>query len=689
MNSERDDLGKQLELARQARHDAEARLDGKEEELQRVKRELRSALEEVQSANQAKSLFLARMSHEIRTPINAVIGMTRMALESGVSEEQRHFLTTVQTTSEALISLVNNVLDYSKIEVGELDMDAVDFDLRYLVESVMDRVVSQAPGKELESFCLVDANVPVRLAGDPTRLRQILINLLGNAVKFTEQGEVVLRVTVKSEDETGLVIAFSVTDSGAGIPPERLARIFDVFGSVEDPGQQEFNRAGLGLSISRQLVKMMGGTMTVESEVGRGSTIRFTARFQRPSALCERLPTGDPVAGTRVLVVGPMEIPRRAMAGTLTAMGLLPLEAGNGAEALAALDRSLEEGGPLPLVLVDDQLSDMGTAELIRRIRGHRSAGDARLIVLSSHGTRGEVNEYRQAGADGYLIKPVNRSLLFDAVSAAAALPAGRGPGAMMVTRHSLEEAKSRRAWILLAGEDLAEQKQVARMLRGRGLQVGIAGDGPAAVEAAASTDWDVLLIDFRLPGMDGPEVARVIREREDPSGRRLPIIALVSDTTPADMEACLSAGMDGYLTRPLHENQLWNTLRRWLKPVPGMLAATLAREPEAVFDLDPVLRKHQRNMGVVGELAAIFLADTPRGLREIESAVRREDMSQVERIARGLKVACASFGVSPLSGLFAEIETHGREGRPEAALEAQARAVRLFASVEAALEKL
>jgi two-component system sensor histidine kinase/response regulator len=213
-----------------------------------------------------------------------------------------------------------------------------------------------------------------------------------------------------------------------------------------------------------------------------------------------------------------------------------------------------------------------------------------------------------------------------------------------------------RRAWILLAGEDLAEQKQVARMLRGRGLQVGIAGDGPAAVEAAASTDWDVLLIDFRLPGMDGPEAARVIREREDPSGRRLPIIALVSDTTPADMEACLSAGMDGYLTRPLHENQLWNTLRRWLKPVPGMPAATLAREPEAVFDLDPVLRKHQRNMGVVGELAAIFLADTPRGLREIESAVRREDLSQVERIARGLKVACASFGVSPLSGLFAEI---------------------------------
>lgn len=696
MRSEQDDLRQQLNRAVQARFDAESRLKRSEETLEKVKRELRSALEEVESANRTKNLFLARMSHEIRTPINAVIGMTRMALESEVSEERCHFLTTVKNTSEALISLVNNVLDYSKIEVGELDMEAVDFDPRYLVESVLDRVVSRASGKELERFCLVDADVPLRLAGDPTRLRQILINLLGNAVKFTDQGEVVLRVSVESEDEAGVMASFSVTDSGVGISPEHLARIFDVFMPAESPHRQEFNHAGLGLSISRQLVKMMGGEMTAASEVDRGSTFRFTARFAKPMTEGELPTTAGPVAGTGVLVVGPVGIPRRSLCGTLTTMGLLPREVGSGAETMTALRRAMDEKEPLPLVLADDQLPDMGAAELAWLIREDRLIRESRVIILSSHGTRGEVNEYRQAGVDGYLIKPVSRSLLFDAVSAAVALPVERSAGREMITRHSLEESKSRRAWILLAEDDPGEQKQVIRMLRGRGLHVGLTANGLAAVEAASSSAWDLLLIGFRLPVMGGPEATKAIREREDPSGRRLPIIALMSDPSTADMEACLSAGMDGYLNRPLVADQLWSTLQRWLKPVPGKPAASPAGvppesppgEPET-FDLEPVLQRHDRDMEFIRELAGIFLTDTPRGLRELKAALRRKDPARAERIAHGMRGACGNFGVEALAELFAEIEFACREGRLAAAQEALARAVRLLTSVEKSLGQL
>lgn len=691
MSLEQDDLKQQLESAEAARRDLESQLETREGELRRLEIDLRTAQGEVETANRAKNLFLSRMSHEIRTPINAVIGMTRMALESEVSEEQRHFLTTVKNTSETLISLVNNVLDYSKIEVGELDMEAVDFDLRYLVGSVMDRVVSRVTGKRLEPFCLVDAGVPLRLAGDPTRLRQILINLLGNAVKFTDRGEVVLRVGVEGEDEAGVVLAFSVTDSGAGIPPERLARIFDVFMTAEGPGRQEFNRAGLGLSISRQLVEMMGGEMTVESEVGRGSTFHFTARFEKPAQARERPAVSCPVAGTSVLMVSPAEIPRRALCGMLTFMGLLTREAGTGAEALAALRQAAERGEPLPLVLADNQLSDMDAAEMARRIRAHPLIRETRLIILSSHGTRGEVNQYRQAGVDGYLIKPVSRSVLFNAVSVAVTLPADRGAERVMITRHSLEELKSRRAWVLLAEADPEEQKQVVRMLRGRGLQVGIAANGLDALTAASTSAWDLLLIGFHLPVMGGPDAARAIREREAPSARRLPIIAMMSEPSAMDMDVCLSAGMDGYLTRPLAADQLWNTMKRWLKPVPGKPGAGRTTAPAVrpeVFDLEPVLKRHDRNMEFIRELADIFLTDTPRGLRELEVALRRKDWALAERLARGMKGACENFGVAAMGKCFAEIQTCCSEGRLEAAVNARDAADRLFASVETALGK-
>ena len=562
--SSRDEIGEMGHALNQT-------LDGLQRESQersRVEEELRAATYAAEASSRAKSEFLANMSHEIRTPLNGVIGMTDLALETELSAEQKEYLDTVKLSADSLLGVINDILDFSKIEAGRVDLENTDFNLRDCLEITLKTLALRADEKGLELLCEIAPEVPEVVEGDSTRLRQIVVNLVGNAVKFTHDGEVALKVAVEAANNEERLLHFTVSDTGIGIPPEKQKLIFDPFSQADASTTRKYGGTGLGLTISARLVNVMGGKIWVESEVGRGTQFHFTARFKSSEKKVEVGTIAPPeiLRNVAVLVVDDNRTNRRILEGMLKRWEMKPVSVEGGAQALAELASARESGVPYRLVLTDMHMPDMDGFTLIERIRKHPKLSTATIMMLTSAGHRGDAERCKTWGVAAYLLKPVRQSELSEAI--ARVLGARELAGAIpLITRYSLQDARDPAdiLSVLIAEDNLVNQRLATRLLEKRGHRVTLAANGREALSALEKHSYDLVLMDVQMPEMDGLEATAILRQREKETGGHQAVIALTAHAMKGDLERCLAGGMDGYLTKPIRPQELDEILDKYV----------------------------------------------------------------------------------------------------------------------------
>ena len=545
--------------------DMSAKLQRLQAEQAATERALRAAAEAqlgreaAEAASQAKSEFLANMSHEIRTPMNGIICMTELALGTDVTVEQREYLETVRSSADALLGIINDILDFSKIEARKLDIDVIDFDLRYAIADTLRSLAPRAHAKGLELACQIAPDVPPALGGDPSRLRQIMVNLIGNAVKFTEKGEVVVGVDCKPIEGNRVSVTITVSDTGIGIPSEKHATIFEPFSQADTSTTRRFGGTGLGLTISARLVELMGGTIRIESEPGRGTEVYVSLPFEIRAALAIPTPHGQlkDLNGLEVLVVDDNATNRRILEELLTVWGMRPTLVDGGAAAIVALEGALAAGKPFPLAIIDFQMPDLDGFGLAERIKAHPELATTMIMMLSSVGQQGDSIRCRALGVASYLTKPVRQSILLDAMLSVLAVNDHPVDKPVLVTRHTINEAH-RPLHILVAEDNPVNRQLVMALLRKRGHTAVTVVNGREAVAALANAGFDLVLMDLQMPEMGGLEAATAIRKSEAMTGTHVPIVALTAHAMKGDREICLAAGMDGYLTKPINPKELF-----------------------------------------------------------------------------------------------------------------------------------
>ena len=638
-----------------------ARLAVSEEAAKRAEAVMREARDLAERVARARSAFLANMSHEIRTPMNAVLGFVELILDTELSTEQRRALELVRSSSEALLMILNDILDYSKIEAEHLELESIPFDVSKVTHATASLLAVRAREKHLELLAEVSPEVPRAVRGDPTRLRQVLMNLIGNAIKFTEQGEVVVSVTTALAADDHVELRFAVRDTGIGIAPEHVGTVFKEFTQADATMTRRYGGTGLGLAISQRLVRLMGGEIEVQSEVGTGSEFSFTLAFLAETAPMSRLTAIAALGGRRVLVVDDNQTNRRILHEMLAGEGIKVDDVATAAEGLEALRRAERKRAPYHLAILDVQMPDMDGFQMASVVRGEPTLASTRLLMLTSAGQRGDGERCRELGIRGYLTKPISRADLLEALGTVLAASPEEAGTPEVVTRHTIAESRASLR-VLLAEDNPVNQQVAVAMLVKRGHEVHVTSNGREAVDAVRERDYDVVLMDIQMPEMDGFEATHAIRAL--PQGKDLPIIGLTAHALSGERERCLSHGMTDYLAKPFKGHELFALVEGTAEP-----KATTAPPPPETFappvDLEG-FRATLREAGAEQALYSIvdtYVRQAPDRLAALAAASSTGSGADMAKAAHAFRGASATIGARELAELLERIETSSRAG--------------------------